>query len=47
MSVVRDIQEPGDVVYTVAETGKIRTFIVQSDGELVEISVLEALRAEE
>lgn len=47
MSVVREIQQPGDVVYTISEDGVVRTFIVGSDGVPAEISVTEALRAEE
>jgi hypothetical protein len=48
VSVMREIQQPGDVVYTFNDDeGAVRTFIVQTDGTLVEITIPEALRAEE
>lgn len=43
MSTLLDIQQPGDIVWTMSGMGIMKPFKVQPDGTLVEISVEAAL----
>lgn len=43
MSSLIDIQEPGDIVWTM-DNGKLRSWEVQDDGTLIELDPVEAIR---